>query len=539
MNFSYWLFRSVLKLKHRPHYDRFLQSTTNPLAVQERVLRGILDTNKDTEFGRQHGFSATRSIKAFQERVPIRDFEELRPYIARPRDQGVQVLTRNAPVYYNRTSGTTGTPKDIPVTQDGLDQIKRDSQIGAYILTRQSDFLEGKIFAVGGAAIEDRTPIGVPIGSASGLLYRQQSRFVRSRYVIPPEVFDIQDIETRYVVLAILGMNDEHVTAIATANPSTFVRLNDVINANVDTILKHLSEGTLPDAGMQLPAIQANAKRAQLLSRAFEKDTPLSFRVIWPSLRGVVTWCGGSCGFALAKLRKLIPQDCKIVEFGYNSSEYRGTINVNLSNNLCLPTLHNTFFEFVEQDDWENDHARFLGLHEIETDQSYYVLVTTTNGLYRYNINDIVRATQHLNSTPSLEFVQKGKGVTNITGEKLTEFQILQAIYKMRSKHGFEPDFFVVLADEINAQYLLCCEFDGSANADEIASSFDHSLQRLNIEYQSKRKSQRLLPIRFVRLPAGSGFAYRSERIAAGQRDAQFKYLHLQYAKDSALHIPS
>lgn len=536
---TYLLFKSVLTLKQNPHFDKLMEVAKDPSKAQLTVLRNIVGTNRETEFGREHSFGTIDSVADYRNAVPVSDFEQLRPYIESQRDEGVQSLTSAAPVCYNRTSGTTGVPKDVPVTAQTLEETRAASQLSAYVLARQSHILRGRVFAIGGSAEEERTKRDTPIGSASGLLYRQQSRFVRSRYVLPPEVFDIENIDSRYVAFAAYGLASNAVTTIATANPSTFVRLDEVINGQIESILRHISDGSMPVSDVALRRPKPNPRRAQQLERILGERGKLNYSQIWPGLAGVITWCGGSCGFALSKLQTLLPVSCKIHEFGYNSSEFRGTINVDLANNACLPTLHHTFFEFVECDDWETGDKRFLGLDELSEDSLYYIFATTSSGLYRYDINDIVRVSGRIHATPTLEFVQKGRGVTNITGEKLTESQVLDAIEVVQHRLNVFPDFFVVLANEADSYYLLCLELETPSELDLIADCFDASLRELNVEFKSKQKSGRLGATRAVALPRGTGFKYRSDLVAAGQRDGQFKYLHLQYLNKTALDLSS
>ena len=90
--------------------------------------------------------------------------------------------------------------------------------------------------------------------------------------------------------------------------------------------------------------------------------------------------------------------------------------------------MHENFFEFVEKSLWEAGEPVFLSLDEIEEGEQYYVFTTTQGGLYRYDIDDIIEVTGRFNETPTIRFVQKGKGITNLTGEKLYESQLIQAI---------------------------------------------------------------------------------------------------------------
>lgn len=529
---SYELFKQVLSLKAKSSYRALLNATANPRDTQSATLLNILGQNASTDYGKACEFASITSTEDFQQHVSIATFEHLRPYINQQRKLGTATLTQETPIYFNRTSGTTGTPKDVPITPTTLLEIQQLSQINAYVLASQSKVLRHKIFAIGGAVVEDRTEQGIPIGSASGMLYRQQSRFVSSRYVLQPEVFDIPDIELRYLVCAILGVRERFVSTIAAANPSTLIRLCSIINVRRDEILKALMDQKLPGITTQIPLPRTYRSRLSELKTLFEHREQVTFEHIWPELQGVIAWGGGSCGFALDNLRPLLPSTCRFVEMGYLSSEFRGTINIDLQNNVCIPPLHHTFFEFVEQDDWENERKQILNLHELELGKNYYIFATTSNGLYRYDINDIVRVAGFVNATPALEFVQKGRGTTNITGEKVTEQQVLLCMQFLRREYDLNPVFFIVLADEQTARYLLYIESKSSYNETTIATEFDTKLQQLNIEYKSKRESQRIAPMITRRLTEGTGVAFHNQRVADGQRDSQFKYPHLLYLRE-------
>ena len=292
-------------------------------------------------------------------------YEDLREAIERQELTGERCLTQEQPVYYHRTSGTVGAPKNIPVTASGLAQMKRDQRLSAYVWARDSGVLEGKVFAVSGAAVEGHMAGGTPFGSASGLLYRNQSRFVQSRYVLPAEVSDVEDYDARYLAMAAYGLAEPGVTGAATANPSTFLRLLSVVHDNADAVLGAIATGRLPGAASGLP-LTPRPERARELERRLSAAGRLTYADIWPDLRGVVTWTGGSCGIALGNLSPLLPDGVQIIEWGYSSSEFRGTLNVDVGRNACLPTLLGTFFEFVERDAWEADAGDFLCLDELE-----------------------------------------------------------------------------------------------------------------------------------------------------------------------------
>ena len=541
---NYALLRVGLRLTQARRYREMVEAAKRPRDVQQALLRRIMAENADTEFGRKHGFSQVSDSEAYRQATPVQTYEDLRPLIERQELTGEPCLTMEPPVYYHRTSGTVGAAKNIPLTGSGLKRMKRDQQLAAYVWSRDTAVLRGKGFAISGQAIEGRMEGGTPFGSASGLLYQGQSRLVRSRYVLSHEVADIEDYDSRYLAMVIFGMAEPDVTGMATANPSTFLRLLSVADRHSATILEAIATGRMPDEISLSAAVRqrfkADPSRAAYLARCLESAGRFTYIDIWRQLRGVVTWTGGSCGTALGGLSGLIPADIPVIELGYLASEFRGTLNIDARTNVCLPTFFQTFFEFVERDTWEAGGSEFLGLHELEQGGEYYIFVTTPEGLYRYDMNDIVRVSGMVHQTPSLDFVQKGKGTTSITGEKLTESQAIDAVPTVLSRRNVRQRFFIVVADEDAAGYMLFVEADdrGACNGDDgaaIAAEIDSRLSELNVEYEAKRKSGRLIPLELRWLRRGVGEQYRAICVESGQRDTQFKYLHLQYARDCRL----
>ena len=215
------------------------------------------------------------------------------------------------------------------------------------------------------------------------------------------------------------------------------------------------------------------------------------------------------------RLVGLLPADIPIIEFGYLASEFRGTLNIDARNNECLPTFFQTYFEFAERDAWESGDSEFLGLHELDQGGEYYIFVTTPEGLYRYDMNDIVRVTGIVHETPTLDFVQKGKGTTSITGEKADRVQALDAVPGALSKRRVHHRFFILIADEDAAGYTLFVEADdheanSEADAGAIACDVESRLCDLNVEYEAKLKSGRLIPLQVRWLRRGTDDQYRT-----------------------------
>jgi GH3 auxin-responsive promoter len=517
---------------------RLLRAADAPEAAQLKTLRAIVRWNAATAFGRAHRFAEIRDVDRFRAAVPISDYEGLRPWIDR-QIAGEPAVTSAKPIMYARTSGTTAEPKRVPVTTRTLDQMKRAQRAMAYVQHRACPIFSGKILALGGAMREETLPDGTPAGAVTGLIYETMPLLVRRKYVVPPEVFAIKDAELKYRVVTRLALQHADLTAVSTANPSTLLRLRDYSRAHWANLLAEIATGAFAEAEA-LPRDQAAAirralfpapARARALDEAAHSAEP-TIADLWPKLAGVVTWTGGSCALAADAVRRALPATTMLIEAGYVASELRGTVVVDPARGLALPVLEDVFFEFVRADQWDAGCRDTLLLHELEVGCDYQVIVTTTGGLARYWINDVLRTGPAIGSTPTLSFVRKGRGVTNITGEKLTEEQVNVAMGVLAHRFDCDVPFHLMLADEMRSVYIAAVELDRPVDAASLAGALEAELCRLNIEYASKRSSGRLAALEIRLLGAGTGAAYRRWCVAKGQREAQFKVLALQYVRE-------
>lgn len=516
----------------------FQAALHQPAQVQARLLEQILKENAETAFGRGNRFRCISHPREFRDAVPVQTHDSLEPLITEQAETGAKILTSGSPVFYARTSGTTGAAKLTPMTARGLRGLADMQRLFALAQYRYTDSFAGRILAIGGAALEDRTARGTPIGAATGVIYAAMPAAVRHRYVAPPELFAVADYDQRNYLIALLAVATPDLSCLATANPSTLLRMLHLIEANWDRLLDDLQGGassalealTDPQRRAIGSRLYADPERARMLRRAGLQG-PAGWSTLWPGLKAIVTWTGGSCGYALKGLRMALAPEIALIEAGYQASECRGAVNIDPRQNICVPAITETYFEFVERAAREGGAGGpFLSLEELEEGGEYYVYVTTRDGLYRYDMNDILRVTGRVAETPALAFVQKGSGVTNITGEKLTESQAVGAVEAVVASRGLGAPFFLLLADEENAVYRLIIELR-NGRAGGLADEIDRVLMRSNIEYAAKRRSGRLQPAEVVLAKPGAGEAYRRHCILKGQRDAQFKVVHLQYAR--------
>jgi GH3 auxin-responsive promoter len=536
------VFRAGMTAYAARYWLPVVRHATRPEEAQADALRRILTANRTTEFGRAHRFSDVRTPREFRAHVPVQEYETLRGYIERQRCNGVTALTAEPPLFYAQTSGSTGKPKYIPVCESALRIYRAEQALFTYLQYRASPAaFSGKALGIMGAAVESRLDSGHSVGSVSGHLYESLPRTVQSRFVVPPSISAIADYDLKYLTILRLALSAPDITYLGSPNPSTFLRLLDLLNQRRDELARSLETGTLPE----LDAVDSNTGQAvrrrlrpdSVRARELRSAAPLTFARLWPGIRLLTTWTGGSCGIALDKLRVTLPPETKVMELGYQSTECRGTIALEAETQGGLPPLHHHFFEFVRQEHWENGRREFVGLEELEPGPRYYIVITTASGLYRYFMNDLVEVAGRYRKTPLIRFVQKGKGVTNLTGEKLYEAQVIQAVQAAARQRGFVPGFFILVADEETSSYNLLLEADRAmtSSIQEAAADIDRCLGELNVEYHSKRASGRLGPLTISLLREGAGEAYKAACVRAGQREGQFKPAVLQYRKDLAL----
>ena len=282
------------------------------------------------------------------------------------------------------------------------------------------------------------------------------------------------------------------------------------------------------DGSVPLPTL--SKERLRQLHRLVDHEDRMTVQHLWPHLKAVVTWTGGSCGGLIPALQAKLSPQTAMIEMGYLSSECLGSVNLDPRTNRCVPMIQANFYEFVSQTDWDEGRPDTLTVEQLEEGKKYYVVVTTANGLYRYFMNDLVEVTGRIHRTPTIAFVQKGKGVTNITGEKLYEYHLTEAMEALQKIYRIQVHFYVMLADPLRRHYTLYMEhpvLDAFAGY-----HVDKALARVNVEFQAKRDSGRLEPVRIVNLDPGTGEAYKTHCLRLGQRDSQFKVVKLQYAND-------
>ena len=513
--------------------NRFDDATWDPRAAQELKLLELVKRNKDTVYGREHGFGEIATIEDFKSRVPLNTYETLTPYIDRTFGGEANVLTADAPVMFATTSGTTGRAKYIPVTPSYLSEYSHGVHVHLYrMFTDFGDVLEGKILVSSSSDEEGVSDGGLAFGAISGYLARKQPGAIKRFYALPYELSKVKEVESKYYLTLRYGAAED-VRLLVTPNPSSLLLLAEKLRLWGPALARDIRAGTVDPAYVPegspkglTAGLRADPARADELEAIIERDGELTPSAVWPNLRLVSCWKGGTMPLYLRKLPEVFG-DVPVRDLGYMASEGRGATPLVNSGAAGVLNVTSHFFEFIPEEDRDEPNPRILTCDQLESNREYYIYFTTSAGLYRYDINDVVRVVDWYRNTPVIQFVRKGQGMTSITGEKLTESQVTGALLGAVESGGFDVRHFTACVQWGEPpRYALYAELGDEMTTErcrDFVRAIDRSLCEQNIEYEAKRESQRLGAPVLKRVAPGTYQALRQKRVAEGAPESQVK----------------
>jgi len=243
---------------------------------------------------------------------------------------------------------------------------------------------------------------------------------------------------------------------------------------------------------------------------------------VWPVEGTVInTWTGGSMGPYLRQLPQYFG-DPPLRDLGLLASEGRMTIPVADGTPSGILDVTTHYFEFLPEAEANSPKPTVLAAHEVQEGGTYYLLPTTSYGLYRYHIHDLVRVTGFYNRTPLVEFLSKGALFSNLTGEKISEHHVTQSMAAVLRELDLTVSAYTVApcwpageGDFEQPYYGLFLELGELADmaAGKLAEQLEVRLRAVNDEYASKRDSLRLGALRVEWLRPGFWRAWDRERL--------------------------
>ncbi len=506
-----WLATSI------PAWQCFRRALVRPAETQADILRRLLASNAESAYGRAHGFEKIRNYGQFRERVPIVDYDDLAPWIARIVRGEKSVLTCEPVTRLVPTSGSTGGRKLIPYTASFQRELNR--AIGPWMadLCRQhpSVPLGPAYWSISPALPASDEPSAVPIGfdDDSAYLGGVRRRLAESTFAVPSALRLVRDPDDfRYLTLLSL-LRQPELRLVSVWHPSFFTLLLDALPARWDEWIGDVTNGGCRRAAQLAPEVRAAVDAPAQPRRGAElrRVGPADARQLWPRLRVVSCWGDAQAALPFADLQHRLP-GVALQSKGLLATEAFVSIPFRKMHPLAV-TSH--FFEFADTS------GEVLRAHELRTGESYTVIVTTGGGLWRSRLGDLVEVDGFIGATPSLRFLGRGASVSDLCGEKLTETFVTRAIAAACAACGCAPRF-AMLAPECDADghwsYTLFAEGELPR---ELPARLNAGL-RANPHYALCRDLGQLSPVACVVVTDGYQI-FSTASVATGRRLGDIK----------------
>src|SRR5678809_981801 len=212
---------------------------------QESVLRQLVKTGRNTEYGREHGLANANSYEEFRQAIPLRDYEQMRPYIQKIKDGKHNVLWKGRPIYFAKTSGTTSGIKYIPISKESIPNhiiTARNALLCYMASTGNTAFADGKMIFLSGSPELERVG-GIPTGRLSGIVNHHVPGYLRTNQLPSYETNCIEDWETKLNKIVEETINQD-LTLISGIPPWVqmyFDRLTERSGKNINEIFPNFS----------------------------------------------------------------------------------------------------------------------------------------------------------------------------------------------------------------------------------------------------------------------------------------------------------
>jgi hypothetical protein len=416
-------------------------------ALQRKTFRQLIERAKDTDFGKEHQFDKVKSYDDFKKFIPIRDYEDLRPYIERVTKGEENVLWPGKPLYLTKTSGTTSGVKYIPISKESMPgHIKsaRNALLSYIYETGNADFLDGKLIFLQGSPLLSKKA-GIDTGRLSGIVAHHVPGYLQKNRMPSYAINCIEDWEQK-------------VEAI----------VDETINEDM-----RLISGIPPWCQMYFDRLSAKSggKRIKDIFPAFKLF--VYGGVNYEPYRARIE---DSIGFAVDSI-ETYPASEGFIAF-QDSQKDKG---------LLLQVDSGIFYEFIPADEFYNDKPTRISLENIELNKNYALILNTNAGLWGYSLGDTIKFV----SKNPYKIVVTGriKHFISAFGEHVIGEEVEYALMNVAKAEGVEIVEFTV-APQVNPEagqlpfHEWFIEF-GNEPKDLIAfgQKVDKSLQSKNIYY--------------------------------------------------------
>ena len=508
-----YIINSMWKASAHRDFRIFMSSIRHARKIQDDYLLDLLKKNKDTVYGLECGFAGIGSVGQFRERIPIRTYDDYKPWIDRIIAGENGVLTSEPVTLLEPTGGSSGGLKLIPYTESLRREFLRGINTWVYDLFETYPQIKNgrSYWSISPAVkIPETIKSSIPIGFDEDINYLGSiGKQLRKVMVGDSDLRNVRDMNEFRFRTAVELLQAKNLAFISIWNPTFLTVLIDYMESNIESLCKNLSE--------------TDSDRAREIDSAFRGESEDKFNRIWPMLSVISCWTDSSAGLHAENLGAKFP-GVTIQGKGLLATEGFITLPLTESGGRVLSFMSH-YFEFV---DTNNDvHL----CDELTDGQRYRVIITTGGGLYRYDLGDIVEVDEFFDGLPVLTFIGRHKTV-DMVGEKLSEEHVTRMISDAVMQAGSKCEFAMLSPERTSTGgvYVLYVANDNALNgfASQLRDVVEHGLKE-NIYYRHARDIGQLGPLKIYVVNSGASEKFIERCVNDGQKLGDIKPVSLDH----------
>lgn len=460
------LIRSIAaKLYATRVYNKINKWASNPIETQERVFQSLISEASSTQFGRDHNFKNISTHEDFVKHVPVRDYEDLRPYIKKVVAGEANILWKGRPLYFAKTSGTTSGVKYIPITKESMPNHIEAAKNAILLYIHQTGntkIVTGKmIFLQGSPILESKN--GIQFGRLSGIVAHYVPKYLQKNRLPTWETNCIEDWETKVNTIVQETVNED--MSIIAGIPSWvqmyFEKLIEEKNQKVGELFKNFNLFIFGGVNYE----PYRSKFENLIGRKIDSVE------LYPASEGF---------------------------FAFQDRQNEPGMLLQLDSGI--------FYEFIVADTFFEASPTRLTLKDVKIGVNYVIIISTNAGLWAYNIGDTVQFT----SLAPFRVIVSGriKHFISAFGEHVIAKEVEQALLSALKTTEVSVSEFTV-APQIEPSEGLpyhewFIEFEKApSNIEDFATQIDVALQSQNSYYLDLIQGKVLQPLKITPVQKG------------------------------------
>lgn len=473
------LVSSLLSWYFKKRIQQVQESIDHPHDVQESTFQSLIEAGRNTEFGRKYGFKDIQNFDQFRERVPVQDYEDIKPWIERTMKGEQRLLWPSEIKWFAKSSGTTSDKsKFIPVSFESLDECQfrggRDLLTFYCNANPSTKIFEGKGLLIGGS--------------------HELNKYSRNSY---------------YGDLSAVMMNNLPFWVNLFRTPAAEIALM----ADWEIKLEKLANATVGEDVTSISGVPTWT--VLLIERLLEMKNAENLLDIWPNME---LYMHGGVSFEpyRSSFEKYIPSDAMTYMESYNASEGFFGIQTEREKDMMLMLDYGIYYEFLPMSEFGAANPKTKTLEEIELGVNYALIITTNSGLWRYMIGDTILFTEKY--PYRFRITGRTQLYINTFGEELmihnAEAAIKEACHRTNSRVREFTAGPIYFDENASAGHEWLIEFDQEPrDVNQFRNELDEMLKSVNSDYEAKRSGDIALKPPLVRVcESGTFYNWMKQR---------------------------